>query len=278
MGDENNGLLNTENENPSTDNPDLETGEQTPSDNTDKGGKGDQVAPHEVSARKDGWLPKDEYQGDPAKWRGAEAFNLNGKWIKRLNANDRKLAEVESKFDARLDNANKLHKHQMDVQKKDLVRQRDDAIDQGDRKTANAIQDDIDEINKQPDIIDVKTEGTPEAGDLIDNWNKSNTWINGQTAKAGYAKNQFTYHQSLGLDEAASLIAMENDIRNEFPDKNTNRSGQPSSEGGAPPGVTKSKNIGWGDLTTEEASLYQPDVWTKKEYLQAVKDVRNEES
>ena len=79
-------------------------------------------------AREGGWKPKDEWEGPSGEWRSAEVFNERGEWIKKHKAQDKRLNEMETQFNTRLDNSNKLHKAQMETQKAELVRKRDAAI------------------------------------------------------------------------------------------------------------------------------------------------------
>ena len=42
----------------------------------------------EEQARKNGWTPKEEYSGDPSKWKSAEAFNETGEMIGRFKKSE----------------------------------------------------------------------------------------------------------------------------------------------------------------------------------------------
>ena len=227
-------------------------------------------------ARQSGWRPQEEFEGEPSEWRSAEVFNERGEWIKRAKATDKRLNDMESKFNSRLDNANKLHEHQMEVQKADLIRKRDEAIDDADRETANKIQDDIDKINIQPaPVAPVNNQQ-----DALSNWNASNPWIMGNDPKAAYGKQQFTNYQSQGMTVEQSISAMETDVNSAFPDVNPNRSNHPMPEGGTKPGKKASpQRLTMADLTAEERKFKSamPGAWKDdKEFLQAVADSRSD--
>ena len=227
-------------------------------------------------ARQSGWKPLEEFEGDPAEWRSAEVFNERGYWIGKSKQQDKRIDELSNSFNTRLDNTNKLHKHQMELQKAELVRKRDDAIDDADRVTANKYQDDIDKINAQPN------ESLPanNSQQTLDNWNAENTWILGADPKAAYGKQQFSNYQNQGLSVEQSIAAMESDVNKAFPSLNPGRETHPLPERGTKPGRrSAAKTLTMGDLTAEERKYRSamPGAWENdKEFLQAVQDSRSE--
>lgn len=230
----------------------------------------------EDAARAGGWKPLKEWEGDPAEWRSAEVFNERGEWIQRHKAQQKQIDEIQSSFNTRMDNANKLHKVALESQRTELVRKRDDAIDNADREGANSFQDQIDKINAQP------VETAPVNGQsALDAWNQSNQWILQNTPKAGYAKQQFGLYQSQGMTPEQAISVMETDVSREFPAINPGRENHPVPEGGSLPGKKRaSRKLGMSDLTSDELMYYRamPGAWkTDAEYLQAVQDTRSEQ-
>jgi hypothetical protein len=225
-------------------------------------------------ARAGGWKPKDEYTGNQEDWRSAEVFNERGVWIDKHKAQEKRLSDMEGRFNSRLDSQNKLHQAQVEMQKKELVRKRDDAIDLADRDQANRYQTDLDSLNVQPEPP------APASNDdsVLDTWNASNPWILGTDPKAAYAKQQFGSYQAQGINTAQSIQAMEADVNRAFPDINPARENQPIPEKGSRPGRTRAPaKLSMSDLTSEELKYYRamPNAWSSDaEYLQAVQDTR----
>jgi len=229
-------------------------------------------------ARESGWKPADEWEGDtntPNEFISAELFNERGKWIGKHKAQEKRMKDLESTFDDRLANVNKLHNQQLDIQKSELVRKRDDAIDLADRETANQIQEDIDKLQPIPDHV---PEVHPDQS-ALDVWNTANPWIEGTTPKSAYAKSQYGLYSSQGYSVEQTLSAIEADIKREYPEINPGRNNEAIPEGGSPPGKKPSaKNIGWSELSPEELHCYNvmPGGWeSKDQYLKAVKDSRS---
>lgn len=233
-----------------------------------------QLSPAEETARKSGWRPEDEWAEDDAKrpheFTSAEIFNDRKGWVKKYRDQNKRMSDMEADFNTRLNNSNKLHEAQLEMQKKDLITKRDAAIDLADRETANRIQNDIDSINTPAPKQDNQ--------DALKAWEQSNTWIFQAGPKTSYANDQLNRYINSGLDVATALRSMESDIAREFPDVNHARSNQPSIEGGSRPGGKRPpRAITMTDLTNEERAIYKnmPGTWnTEADFLKAVQDSR----
>lgn len=234
----------------------------------------------EEKARAGGWKPEEEWDGEdtqkPEQFISAELFNERGVWIERHKAQQKQISELESSFNTRMNNANKIHQQQMEVQKSDLERKRDDAIDSADREAANGYQKDIDKLNQQPvEQVPINNDQT-----TLDTWNTNNPWILGNDPKAAYAKQQFVAYQTQGMNSAAAIAQMESDVNKAFPALNPERNNQAVSEGGSKPGGKRAqKKLSMADLTNDELKYYRamPGAWeSEKAYLQAVQDTRGD--
>ena len=189
---------------------------------------------------------------------------------------NKRMDDMERDFDSRMNNANKLHEHQMEVQKSELVRKRDEAIDSADRELANQYQDNIDSLNKQPEAAPVQSRDD----NLVQDWNNANPWVMQNGPKASYAKDLFGKYTQQGIPITDALANIDRDIAREFPAVNPNRENHPSPEKGSKPGNKRSsKKLGMSDLTSDEMKFYRamPDAWSsEKDFLQTVQDTRSE--
>jgi len=234
----------------------------------------------EEKARAGGWKPEEEWDGEdnqkPEQFISAELFNERGVWIERHKSQQKQISELETSFNTRMNNANKIHQQQMEVQKSDLVRKRDEAIDSADRETANGYQDDIDKLNSQP--VDSSPANNEQA--TLDAFNSNNPWILGNDPKAAYGKQQYEAYARQGMVASAAIAQMESDVNKAFPALNPERNNQPTPEGGSKPGGKRaSKKLSMADLTSDELKWYRamPGAWeSEKVYLQAVQDTRGD--
>ena len=227
---------------------------------------------HEDIARKGGWRPKDEWEGDESEWRSAEVFNERGDWIKKHKAQETRIDELESSFNQRLEASNKLHKIQLETQKNELIRKRDDAIDLADRSLANGYQNELDALNVAP------APSSQEAS--VEAWNARNPWIYQAGPKSAYAQSQLNHYLQNGNSIDTALSAVDADLAREFPAVNPGRDLQPTPEGGTKPGGKRqARSLTMADLTSEEQSIYKnmPGTWSSEaEFLKAVSDSRSE--
>jgi len=228
-------------------------------------------------ARESGWKPEGEWDDDdpnrPHKFTSAETFNARKELIKEIRVQKKRVDDLETNFNTRLDNSNKLHQQQMNAQKAELVRKRDEAIDLADRETANQIQGDIDNLNVPVEPA-VNTQQS-----ALDNWNQSNPWIFQGGPKSAYAQSQLNLYLQQNQPVSAALSNVDADIAREFPAINPNRENHPSSEGGSKPGGKRATQaLTMADLTHQEQNIYNkmPGTWESEAvFLKAVQDSRS---
>lgn len=124
----------------------------------------------ETRAREMGWTPKDEFRGDPEKWRSAEDFVKRGEdFIPFLRANNKKLtaqldgeksarARLEAQVAEMQNSFSEFKKHAVEETKRQVQEERSrlkDALKaarkEGDHDSAVEIEDQIKEIDKTLD-------------------------------------------------------------------------------------------------------------------------------
>lgn len=193
----------------------------------------------EAEALKMGWSPKDQFKGDPSKWRPADEFVERGKnllpilqatskrqarEIDELKQSVRQFAEFSSKAEAR-GAAQAMAA---------LKAQRAEAIAAGDGATFDKADEAIDEL-KQAQARQAKDQGPNP--DYVE-WAKSNPWVNTDPQLLAYAEAQGEYlqrtQQDLSYPELLERVSKA--VKKEFPEKfeNPRRAAAPSVEGGAP--------------------------------------------
>ena len=230
------------------------------------------VSPDIEKATKDGWRPKTEWSGDPDDWVSAKKFNERGEMMGAIKNGRRKIDDMQKEFDDRLAQNNKLHEIQRKTLIADLESKRDNAIDMADRTTANAAQNQINELNNVK--IESAKPAAPEGQSLLDDFNANNPWIFEESPKASYAKDQFgKYSRSGNIAEA--IARTKADIAREFPDINPNRSAPNTTESRASrPGRKQEVKLTWNQLTSDEKKFYDAGDWSQTEYLKVVSDAR----
>lgn len=181
----------------------------------------------EEKARAQGWVPKDDYKGDPAKWRDADAFLEVGSKINAVQKerNEKLTSEVLElkKTMQQLVNDQQAQKEKA-VEKaiKALKAERAEAINQGDGERVNAIDDQIDATKEQ----------AKASKDAIENpdfksWHKENEWYLKDKVLTAEANDLFDkLTRSGGFGNAQEVYdTITSELKDRFPNKfkNPNR-------------------------------------------------------
>jgi hypothetical protein len=190
----------------------------------------------EVRARAMGWKPKEEYRGPDAGWRDADEFVRRGETElpvirERYRATERKLAEVSGELkQATTVIADLTERFRTSDEraykraKADLVRERDAAIETGDKAAVHRVDAEIAEVERTAPkpVAPAPTAPPPQAPhpDAVE-WAARNRWYQAGTDLANYAMG---IHQGLlrtepDLTVAENLERVTSAMRALYPDR-----------------------------------------------------------
>lgn len=214
----------------------------------------------EKTASKHGWVDLDAYienGGDPDDWIDAGRFNDKGvaikSSIKQKSNHDKKLTQA-------LKDVNEVHKTQLDIKLADLIKQRDIAIEGGEKDKVTEIDGDIDQtkegINKIKNASMVVDQVPDEHIEHEKQWSQDNPWFNEQNPKGAFARelaNQALTNDYHGEDLTNHI---ENEISKAFPLKNENRNKPGMSDKGSKKSQSKGA-LTMDSLTNEENRIVQ---------------------
>lgn len=245
--------------------------------------KPDQESP-EDKARIQGWRPKEEWTGDPTKWRDAEAFLAVGERSAPVAAKRNVALEKQNK--RLLDDLNEIRSTMRDLvagQKAErdravssalanLKAQKKIAVQEADTARVDAIDEQIDQLKEAPKTEGKDPEEKREAQPLADwsedekKWIKGNPWM---SPKSQYydpylARTALGYYDLLEadpdtqeLDGAEKLKLVSAEMRRRFPEKfqNANRRNAPAVEGGNGSSPRGNGKKSWNDLPQEAKTM-----------------------
>jgi hypothetical protein len=232
----------------------------------------------ETKARADNWVPLDDWvdSGKNAEdWVKADVFNVRKGLVGEVRGLKRQLSD----YDKRMDNLNQAHAGQMEVQRKELIAARDEAILEGGQHGLEIAK------NKQYQI-DTMNQGNfvqPQAADPTQTeWESRNQWINEDSPKGAYGRDVWAKLGAAGHTSAATAIpALEAAMAKAFPAQARSKPKQSEAETGSKPtGFKRSgQKLTMADVTSDERKMLDamPGAWANKsdaEILQAVKDAR----
>lgn len=188
------------------------------------------------TAREQGWVPQEEWKGDPDKWVDAETFVKRGEEIlpivnARLAKEREKVEALTGKIAAISEDAKAFRefqraaadrtKQEYEAKIADLKERRSEALSQGDGKMVTAIEEQIERTPK-PELP--PPQASPQDQAILDAWVGENTWYQSNAKLRRYA-------DATGLEYAGKLTGkafldkVAEEVKEAFPSefKNTNR-------------------------------------------------------
>lgn len=195
----------------------------------------------ESEAIKMGWSPKDQFKGDPSKWRPADEFVERGKnllpilqatskrqarEIDELKQSVKQFAEFSSRAEAR------GREQAMAA----LKAQRAEAIAAGDGATFDKADEALEELKSQAAAS--RQAKAPEVSPDYAAWERNNAWVKTDSTMLAYAEAHGEYLQRTRKDltypELLEQVSIA--VKKEFPEKfeNPRRAAAPAVESGAP--------------------------------------------
>jgi hypothetical protein len=253
-----------------------------------------EISSDELQARNNGWLPQEEYDGDPDHWRSAQAYNERGEMIGSVRAAQKTAQEAQTRADKALERNNQFHKMQNDMQTRridDLERQLKETVAVGDTAGFERIQEQI--KVEQSQVIPIPEPEAPpevdvsEGSKLIEEWNAQNPWIAEHSPEASFAKAEFDRYlqQNNTPDKDPTILikgaiaAVEHIMEKQFsetPAPNENRF-RPSKFTRGKMGRKSTRALTMADLNRDEMGVWQAQSSAYKneeEFLDVVANAR----
>lgn len=245
----------------------------------------------EVEAGGFGWVPKEEFHGNPDEWKDAETFLKRGKEINGFLRND--LEKIKRTSDARaaeiaelrqtMDEFRKYHNETEERAYKrafnDLKQAKIEAIEQGDGARVVEIDDQITSLKEvqkkeEPKPVTQKQEEIRMTPKELQEWRQSNTWY-GRDIELSELTDDFAElvaKKNPELKGVEFLAAVTKKVKAVRPDafENPNRSNTSvSSSGGSRP--TEKRGKTYADLPVEAKAacdkFVKQGMLTKEKYV-----------
>jgi len=138
----------------------------------------DNTITQESIAREQGWKPKEEWEGDPAKWVSAETFVAKGELISKIESLGKKLKDSEKAIQLLSDHNKKIKEQEFQRAINYLKGQKKVAYENGDVDKIIEIDDKIAEVKIQQKenvvAIEQKSDNQPIPEFL--SWKEKNPW------------------------------------------------------------------------------------------------------
>lgn len=240
-----------------------------------------EAEPQEMSseerARLHGWVPKDEFRGDPERWTDAETFLKRGEEITPiLKENNRRLEqrmhEMQSSVQELREFYKKSEERAYQQALKDLQEREERAFEDGDKEAFRAAQAERAKLAKEAPKAEPQQ---PQIDPAITEWKAKNEWFDRDpvAAQAAIALDAKLASDNPHWSVSQVLSEVSRQMQRRFPEhfENQRRSSPPSVEGASRP-QAKKRGKTYGDLPPEAKQQCDKFVrtipgFTKEEYV-----------
>lgn len=239
------------------------------------------VSAYESAAREQGWVPKEEYQGDPEKWRDAKEFVERGELFSKIDSMGKELKETRKALKMLQEHHTKVkeveYKRAVDelkaLQKKHLEDGNSDAY-----LEATELLTDLKAEQKAREVVQENAPTKAGPDPRFTGWVKENKWYEADADMREYADGVgIVYAQNHpGVDPEDVLKYVTSKVKVTFKDRfvNSNRSKPNSVEGASTPHGKKETF----ELTEDEKrvmnTFIRTGALTKEAYIEDLKKMR----
>jgi hypothetical protein len=214
----------------------------------------------EAEASKMGWTPKEQFKGDPAKWRPADEFVERGKNMlpivqATVKRQEREIAELRQTTKEFADHLSKTEARAYDRALASLKEQRKEALANGDGDAFEQADERIEELRREVEAKEAKARTAPAPADdpVYAEWETRNkSWLSDPKA-AAFGDMAAHYLRQTGETATGAdfleLVAKE--VKSKFPEKfeNPRRENAASVEGAAP--AARKGGKGYADMPAD---------------------------
>jgi hypothetical protein len=245
--------------------------------------QGEALSPVQQEALEQGWVPKDEFDGDPERFVDAGEFLRRGELFRKIEAQSKDIKKANAALAELARHNAKIREQEYARAVADLKVQKKTALSEGDADKVVEIDDKLDLVKDQQRLASqqqlqqaqIPQEVHPE----LQNWISNNSWYETNKGMRGWADARGVELAEEGKSPRDVLKALEKEVKDRFKEKFTN----PNRErAGAVEGVRGRPSNAKGDesyeLTDTERTimdtLIKQKVLTKEEYIKQLKAVK----
>jgi hypothetical protein len=253
--------------------------------NNNNGGEGTaipgEVTPLVQEALEQGWVPKEEFDGDPERWVDAGEFVRRGELFRKIESQSKEMKDMRKALSELAKHNSKIAEVEYKRAVADLKAQRKEALAEGDFDKVDHIEDQIDatkeaaRIAQQQAIQAAIPQGVPPE---LQNWINKNSWYESNNEMRDYADFVGLKLGQSGMSPVEVLKEVEKRVKEQFKDKFTNPNRQRPSAVESPRAAAKVGKSDAYELTDTERSvmetLVRQKLMTKEEYVAQLKAVK----
>lgn len=254
-----------------------------------------EFSPDEQRALDNGWVPKEEWDGNPDDWVPAKVFNMRGEFFSRIARDKREIQELKESMNALVEHNKKLYQAGYEEGLRRLKAEKRQALEEGDTEAVLEIDDKIDDLQKTHETEKRNFEAAvqkraPQLDPAVVQWIADNPWYEEdpvlRSVADAIATDIFQAAQRVGKQVAVADITREvgKQVRERFPDKfpKGRRTPDPVENGssrdtkGTPKGKMSEIEAGMTDVErTIMKNIIRDTNMTKEKYLEQYQLISN---
>ena len=232
----------------------------------------------EEKAMEQGWVPEDQWDGDPEQWRPAKEFLDRGELFKKIEDQNRTIKDFKRALDDLKGHHAKTQATEYARALATLKQQKRAALEEGDAAAVIQLDDEIDLVkDEQTRLRQGEFQQTETVNPEFASWVDKNKWYESNAPMKAYADALGRNLAASGLSPSAVLQEVEKQVKLEFPNKftNPNRNKPGAVEGSSNKGGKGNDSF---SLSDEERRVMQRFVRTgamsEKEYIAELKRIK----
>lgn len=252
------------------------------SENVEPSGEQQEVVYSDVeqAAIDRGWKPKEEYSGDPTRWRSAEVFMALDEPLKRIEHQSKEVKQLRAAIEASKEHYSKVEAAAFDRALKSLKEDRKQAMIDGDTEKVFALEEEADAIKVQKAQAELQArkpvvEDAPQINPEFTEWRNRNSWYQSDKAMTAVADVYGRELHDEGHTPAQVLRMVAEKIKEDFPQKfnkgSKNQAVEPSSRGGRSSGGNESLSQTEVDIMRK---IVKSGVMTEAQYRADLKKLK----
>lgn len=231
----------------------------------------------EASAQ--GWVPKEEFQGDAHKWVDAGEFLRRGELFKKIEQVSRTAKQAEKTLQEFKAHYAKVKETEYQHALETLKAERKVALVDGDFEKVENIESRMDAVKAEAVAVktEVMTQPQQEVYPEVAAWVEKNKWYNTDLPMKAYADSVAAQLNKQGINGPALLKGIDEEIRKTFPTKfnNPNRERPGSVESSTIKGGGSREKFELSEQETRIMNTFVRDgVMTKEQYISDLKRVK----
>lgn len=239
----------------------------------------------EQKALDQGWVPKEDFNGDEKEFIDAPEFVRRGELFSKIEHQSKEVKALRQALEAFKEHHSKVKETEYKRALKQLDAARREAVKEGEHERAFAIEEKMDEITDEKAEFDAEVESIPTAAPRINPvfelWQNNNAWYGKDKAMTAFA-------DELGRDLRNKVLsgemsqedvfsAISKEVRTEFKHKfsSTKTGRAPAVESSSRGGRTSSSGFQMDD--GERAimrKIVATGVMTEQEYMKQLKETK----